>query len=490
MTDDGALRPQFFLCRPQTNTIVPLIALDELPPTITIRGVPRALDLKDLTGMTGVGPVEPRHRTHIVEMPNESTASRAPKTGGGLGLSDSIFATSDCTLGQSTNPNIFPQPPKAYGILEQMPSHITSPVTGNQVPVSSFTSPPTFDRPLRIDRNPGPNPLPPWQDSTSVPMRVAPGVKEYCSYWLRCGECDYAQQGCLYKHEMPLNRDVLERLGHRDIPKWYREKHGLGSFLTGGNGISGEKNEKMERSWRNAREAEDREREGGGRSERDSGGRSDGRANNKKRNDKGLRSVSRTAKNRDKKAALWREDWEKKGDGRFAPKDSDKTLASPVLSPPSAPAKLSQAKARGPTTRRATPSTATAHTGHYQSPLAKKADEACLAALQADNFARSRELEELKRLQAHAALQPQRRGQVEDPVRMPEISSSEETQVLAPVRTPEVSSSEESADFEYGGKEHDSDWVEADIETKAIAVSKDLEALRLTKEGKWVPLDT
>ena len=72
--------------------------------------------------------------------------------------------------------------------------------------------------------------------------------KEYCSYWLRRGECDYQQQGknsfatlllltsniieigCLYKHEMPQDRAILAKLGLRDIPRWYREKHGLISF--------------------------------------------------------------------------------------------------------------------------------------------------------------------------------------------------------------------------------------------------------------------
>ena len=464
MSDTGALRPQFWVLRQQTNTMVPLIAVDELPPTINIRGVPRALEAKDLIGMTCAGSAESHHRTYIVDMPNEPTASRAAKTDNGRGLTDSVYANSDYNLGPTTNPNIFPQPPKAYGILEQMPSHIKSPITGNQVPVSSFTSPPTFNAPLRVDRNPGPNPLPPWQDSTAVPMRVAPGVKEYCSYWLRCGECDYAQQGCLYKHEMPLDRDILERLGHRDIPKWYREKHGLGSFLTGGNGISGEKNEKMERSWRNAREAEDRER--------DSGGRSDGRVHNKKRGDKVLGSAGRAGKNADKKATLWREDWEKKGDGRFAPKNTDKTVVSPISSPPAAPVrKISPVKARGPATRRSTPTTTTAasNNGHYQSPLAKKTDEDCLAALQADTYAKSRELEELKRLQGHQVLQPQRRDQF-----------------AAQIRTPEISSSEESADFEYGSKEDESEWVEGDIETQAIGVSNDLKAARLLKKGKWV----
>jgi hypothetical protein len=470
--------------------MVPLIAIDELPPTINIRGVPRSLEAKDLTGMTCAGAADSRHRTYIVDMPNDPPASRTPPTPTGHSLNDSLFATSAYTMRPTTNPNIFPQPPKAYGISEQMPSHIKSPVTGNQVPISSFTNPnpsSAFTAPLRVDRNPGPNPLPPWQDATSVPMKAAPGIKEYCSYWLRYGECDYAQQGCLYKHEMPLDRDLLEVLGHRDIPKWYREKHGLGSFLAGGNGISGEKGECMERSWRIAKEAEDRERDSAG------GERSSDARVSKRKVTKVVDTGFRGGKNVDKKAMLWRDEWEKKGDGRFAPKSSGKVVASPVISPTpmkTSPVKtspkvkvekISPVQGRGPASRSVS-STATASgpasrsaagtpptNGHHQSLLAKKTDEACLAALEADIYAKDREKEELKRLRNHEVLQPKRRS------------------APAKVVTPETSSSDESADFEYGGgRDEDSEWVEGDAESQATAISNDagLRGMRLERDGK------
>lgn len=37
--------------------------------------------------------------------------------------------------------------------------------------------------------------------------------------------------GCLYKHEMPSDVRMLEKLGLRDIPRWYREKFGVPSLL-------------------------------------------------------------------------------------------------------------------------------------------------------------------------------------------------------------------------------------------------------------------
>ena len=66
------------------------------------------------------------------------------------------------------------------------------------------------------------------------------GEKVYCSHWLRYGECSFTQTGCLYKHVMPINLQVLEALGLRDLPDWFRKAHGCGSLrINGGrNGLS------------------------------------------------------------------------------------------------------------------------------------------------------------------------------------------------------------------------------------------------------------
>lgn len=47
--------------------------------------------------------------------------------------------------------------------------------------------------------------------------------KIYCSYWIRSGECDYTQQGCRYKHEMP-DKATLASIGFRTVPRWWQEK--------------------------------------------------------------------------------------------------------------------------------------------------------------------------------------------------------------------------------------------------------------------------
>ena len=47
--------------------------------------------------------------------------------------------------------------------------------------------------------------------------------KEYCSYWIRKGECDYTQIGCKYKHEMPVDEETLLSCGFRKVPLWFMD---------------------------------------------------------------------------------------------------------------------------------------------------------------------------------------------------------------------------------------------------------------------------
>lgn len=62
----ASLRPQFFCTRPN-GTLTPLIAVDDLPSHISIRGVPRILSPSDTQGMTSLGTVSPRAQSYVVE---------------------------------------------------------------------------------------------------------------------------------------------------------------------------------------------------------------------------------------------------------------------------------------------------------------------------------------------------------------------------------------------------------------------------------------
>jgi hypothetical protein len=64
-------------------------------------------------------------------------------------------------------------------------------------------------------------------DRPLPPSGVIPDPKKkvYCSYWIQNGECNYIQTGCLYKHEIPTDPNVLATLGFAKVPDWYRKHH-------------------------------------------------------------------------------------------------------------------------------------------------------------------------------------------------------------------------------------------------------------------------
>ncbi|KAG9193905.1 hypothetical protein G6011_03940 [Alternaria panax] len=54
-----------------------------------------------------------------------------------------------------------------------------------------------------------------------------PSKKEYCTHWIKTGECDWTAIGCKFKHEMP-SIEKLRELGFvRGIPRWWQEKSAM-----------------------------------------------------------------------------------------------------------------------------------------------------------------------------------------------------------------------------------------------------------------------
>ncbi|KAF2674615.1 hypothetical protein BT63DRAFT_15626 [Microthyrium microscopicum] len=62
--------------------------------------------------------------------------------------------------------------------------------------------------------------------STLPPSGVLPNPKSkvWCTHYLRHGECDYIQQGCIYKHDMPELAVLKDITGLKTYPQWWQEK--------------------------------------------------------------------------------------------------------------------------------------------------------------------------------------------------------------------------------------------------------------------------
>ncbi|KAL4764087.1 uncharacterized protein BDW70DRAFT_157208 [Aspergillus foveolatus] len=204
----SSLRPQFFCTRPN-GTLTPLIAVDELPAHITIHGAPRVLSPNETQGMTSLGAVSTRGQFYSVE-------GAAPASGKNQPGSNDLQSH---LLRLLNDENIPAAQRNALGALLQqsLPQNwqVTNPPTNGWLIPNNGSS-----------TGAGNSQQPPSRNIK----------KEFCSYWIRHGECDYSQQGCLYKHEMPHDRAMLEKLGLRDIPRWYRDKYNIPSLLPNGHG--------------------------------------------------------------------------------------------------------------------------------------------------------------------------------------------------------------------------------------------------------------
>lgn len=99
------------------------------------------------------------------------------------------------------------------------------------------TTTPTDPHPPGIAGDPGPK-------SGSLAMRTRPlppsgrepdqTRKEYCTYWIKTGECDFTQQGCLFKHEMPDLQTLREKVGIGSVPHWYQVRCAMDARRTAG----------------------------------------------------------------------------------------------------------------------------------------------------------------------------------------------------------------------------------------------------------------
>ncbi|KFY19853.1 hypothetical protein V493_07816 [Pseudogymnoascus sp. VKM F-4281 (FW-2241)] len=91
--------------------------------------------------------------------------------------------------------------------------------TTNRFPV---TPPGTSDKPNSIY-----NPF----ARVSTPSRPSRGSRKdkiYCDKWVHEGVCAFSQQGCRYKHEMPLDIATQHSLGlFQGLPMWYKKEHSL-----------------------------------------------------------------------------------------------------------------------------------------------------------------------------------------------------------------------------------------------------------------------
>ncbi|KAK3686386.1 hypothetical protein LTR37_019859 [Vermiconidia calcicola] len=224
---------QYFISR-SNNTLVPLIPADELPFNIRLQGVPRVLNFDQTIGMQHVGSALYTGLTFKLEndMSIQRSTSQPPTTPHTRSHSSSVskqflppdalarqaLANSSNTLQQS-----LPQRPlSAHELATNWRKAPTSdPADNTQDVIDAIVSTRSgAEAAARIGYQSG---IPVHAPSGIVPD---PEKKVYCTHWIKTGNCDYAQQGCLYKHEMPETLEKLESIGiGKHWPRWWAEKN-------------------------------------------------------------------------------------------------------------------------------------------------------------------------------------------------------------------------------------------------------------------------
>ncbi|KAK5734924.1 hypothetical protein LTR17_008557 [Elasticomyces elasticus] len=272
-------RPLYFISR-DTGIMVPLVPADELPFNVRLAGVPRVMQIEETFGMQHIGMApysgmvynlerdihtgvklsdtatsQPTHSftatpasnfppgghgtqgsTPIKYLAPDAHArqalaqsalnSTAPYNSNGTTPSRPVSAHETATSWRSSfNPASAPaepMPTKSVPTAQGKPTDATQSIIDAILATTSGAQ--EASRLGYVNKNG----LPPPPSGTQPDSEK----KEFCTFWIRTGECDYTQQGCLYKHEMP-DRATLEKIGFRGVPRWWQEKQGATSRAPG-----------------------------------------------------------------------------------------------------------------------------------------------------------------------------------------------------------------------------------------------------------------
>ncbi|KAH9835965.1 C-x8-c-x5-c-x3-h type zinc finger protein [Teratosphaeria destructans] len=248
-------RPFFFIAR-SNGLLVPLIPADELPFNVRLQGVQRVMPIEQTYGMQYVGSAPYSGMTYKLEQDISAPMQRSTSQPPGGSPNGHVRSQSN----NSVNPFAKYLAPDALArqalaqsagnaavaamSRQRTPAAAAAHETAtswrsNYQPSTASQSGPAqtgdktqslidailssaggAEEAARLGYVPKPTITPP---SGALPDQ---DKKEYCTYWIRTGECDYIQQGCLYKHEMP-DRATLSKIGFRTLPRWWAEKQTL-----------------------------------------------------------------------------------------------------------------------------------------------------------------------------------------------------------------------------------------------------------------------
>ncbi|MCJ1435389.1 hypothetical protein MMC27_004762 [Xylographa pallens] len=211
--------------------MTPLVALDELPDFIQLKNVPARLSVAETQGMTSLG-LESRSigsyqvDQDVYEAANPTEKAMSDRTGRSRSVAQTVteevpasIASSSVDVGdeEATDAQL-----SVDGWRRSIDTETSKAPTTRAPSVASTIRQSTRGRRRATSRASVDTESRPYEPLTKGVL----GRKEYCSHWIRKGECDFTQQGCIFKHVMP-SLDKLEELGYRTYPRWFREAYDM-----------------------------------------------------------------------------------------------------------------------------------------------------------------------------------------------------------------------------------------------------------------------
>ncbi|PVH99551.1 hypothetical protein DM02DRAFT_711304 [Periconia macrospinosa] len=214
---------RYYILRKPSNTMVPLIPVDQLP--FQIQGVPPSLTHRQMSDERWEFVDETEEPATVLPLastksPNGYHATRpssAPKSG---------FRAPDhdvrCGIHEtpSRRPVSTSQPSSgAHATVAPQTAPLVSPHSLSNSLAKSLSD--TFAELYPRDAQRFG-----YRPTRSAPSGITPdpSKKVYCTHWIATGECKFIAQGCIFKHEMPSTQEELRKIGFTQVPKWYKEK--------------------------------------------------------------------------------------------------------------------------------------------------------------------------------------------------------------------------------------------------------------------------
>ncbi|KAL9013881.1 MAG: hypothetical protein Q9173_001458 [Seirophora scorigena] len=249
-------RPHYFISRPD-HTITPLIAVDELPDHIRIIGVPAVMSQADTHAMMSLGVKERSISRYDVQFLKSSSGAssyeeptqftNASGTDPSLNATDNLQDAENLDK-QREHVEDGTADSSSVEVIQRLDlinrnDAIMNPTKAAQENVEDQESIDVEDWRQKVDVDETQAKIDALVASSArkndtvneklsdekprakrEKVGLSPGKKVYCSHWIRTGECDFTQQGCIYKHEMP-DDDTLKAIGIRTLPHWYVASH-------------------------------------------------------------------------------------------------------------------------------------------------------------------------------------------------------------------------------------------------------------------------